>query len=72
MDILILVFFILAILGLGIKIVRPVESGIIEFLGKYSRTAGAGFNWIVPGLHKIYRVNITERRVDIGLSPKIN
>jgi len=65
MDILIIVFFVLAILGLGIKIVRPVESGVIEFLGKYSRTADAGFNWIVPGLHKIYRVNITERRVDI-------
>jgi regulator of protease activity HflC (stomatin/prohibitin superfamily) len=65
MDILILVVFVLAILGLGVKIIRPVESGIVEFLGKYSRTASAGFNWIIPGLHKIYRINITERRVDI-------
>jgi regulator of protease activity HflC (stomatin/prohibitin superfamily) len=65
MDILIIVFFVAAILFLGVKIVRPVESGIIEFLGKYSRTAGTGFNWIIPGLFKIYRVNITERRVDI-------
>jgi len=65
MDILILVVFVLAILGLGVKIVRPVESGIVEFLGRYSRTATAGFNWIIPGLHKIYRINITERRVDI-------
>jgi len=65
MDILILVIFVLAILGLGIKIVRPVEVGIVEFLGKYSRTADAGFNWIVPGIFKMYRINITERRVDI-------
>ncbi len=65
MDILILVIFVLAILGLGVKIVRPVEVGIIEFLGKYSRTANAGFNWIVPGVFKMYRINITERRVDI-------
>jgi len=65
MDILILVIFVLAILGLGVKIVRPVEVGIVEFLGKYSRTANAGFNWIVPGLFKMYRINITERRVDI-------
>jgi regulator of protease activity HflC (stomatin/prohibitin superfamily) len=65
MDILILVIFVLAILGLGIKIVRPVEVGIVEFLGKYSRTANAGFNWIVPGIFKMYRINITERRVDI-------
>lgn len=65
MDILIIVFFVVAILVLGVKIVRPVEVGIIEFLGKYSRTANAGFNWIVPGLFKMYRINITERRVDI-------
>jgi regulator of protease activity HflC (stomatin/prohibitin superfamily) len=65
MDILILVIFVLAILGLGVKIVRPVEVGIVEFLGKYSRTANAGFNWILPGLMKMWRINITERRVDI-------
>lgn len=57
----ILVFIALA----GIRIIRPVEVGVIEFLGKYSRTASAGFNWIVPVLHKMYRINITERRVDI-------
>ncbi|MEE9599926.1 MAG: SPFH domain-containing protein [Anaerolineales bacterium] len=65
MDILVLVIFVLAILGLGVKIVRPVEVGIVEFLGKYSRTANAGFNWILPGLMKMWRINITERRVDI-------
>jgi regulator of protease activity HflC (stomatin/prohibitin superfamily) len=65
MDILIVVIFVLAILGLGVKIVRPVEVGIVEFLGKYSKTANAGFNWVIPGLMKMYRINITERRVDI-------
>ena len=65
MDILLLVILAVAFFGLGIKIVRPVEVGIVEFLGKYSRTATAGFNWIVPGLFKMYRINITERRVDI-------
>ena len=65
MDILLLVILVIALFGLGIKIVRPVEVGIVEFLGKYSRTANAGFNWIVPGLFKMFRINITERRVDI-------
>ncbi len=55
-----LIFFVL-----GIKILRPVEVGVIEFLGRYSKTASAGFNWIVPFLSKMYRINITERRVDI-------
>ncbi len=50
---------------LGMKIIRPIEVGVVEFLGKYSRTASAGFNWIIPRLHKMYLVNITERRVDI-------
>ncbi len=65
MDIFIIAVLVMAILGLGIKIVRPVEVGVIEFLGRYSRTASAGFNWIVPMLFKMYRINITERRVDI-------
>ena len=58
-------FFVLIIFVLGVKILRPVEVGIIEFLGRYSKTAGAGFNWIIPFLSKMYRINITERRVDI-------
>jgi regulator of protease activity HflC (stomatin/prohibitin superfamily) len=65
MDILLLVILVIVIFGLGIKIVRPVEVGVVEFLGKYSKTAVAGFNWILPGLFRMYRINITERRVDI-------
>ncbi|HSG44639.1 MAG TPA: SPFH domain-containing protein, partial [Anaerolineales bacterium] len=66
MDILLyVVFFGLIIFALGVKILRPVEVGIIEFLGRYSKTASAGFNWISPFLSKMYRINITELRVDI-------
>ncbi len=68
MDILTLVtIFVLLIVvfALGIKIVRPVEEGIVEFLGKYSKTASAGFSWIIPVIHKMHKINITERRVDI-------
>ncbi len=59
------VLLVLFIFVSGIKILRPVEVGIVEFLGRYSKTAGAGFNWIIPFLSKMYRINITERRVDI-------
>jgi regulator of protease activity HflC (stomatin/prohibitin superfamily) len=65
MDILSIVVLLIVLFASGVKIVRPVEEGIVEFLGKYSKTAGAGFNWIIPFFHKIHRVNITERRVDI-------
>lgn len=65
MDIVLIGFFVVVFFALGIKIIRPVEVGIVEFLGRYSRTATAGFNWIIPVLFKMYRINITERRVDI-------
>jgi regulator of protease activity HflC (stomatin/prohibitin superfamily) len=66
MDIVLyVVFFGLIIFALGVKILRPVEVGIIEFLGRYSKTASAGFNWVIPFISKMYRINITERRVDI-------
>jgi regulator of protease activity HflC (stomatin/prohibitin superfamily) len=68
MDILILapIFVVLIfVFASGIRIVRPVEVGIVEFLGKYSKTARAGFNWIAPVFHKMHKINITERRVDI-------
>ena len=55
----------IVILSTGIKIIRPVEVGVVEFLGKYSRTANSGPHWIFPASQKIYKVNITERRVDI-------
>jgi len=49
---------------LGIRIVRPTHRGLIERLGKYKRFARPGFNWIIPIIDKIYRVNITEVMVD--------
>jgi regulator of protease activity HflC (stomatin/prohibitin superfamily) len=62
--VLFVVFFGL-IIASGVKILRPVEVGIVEFLGRYSKTASSGFNWIIPFLSKMYRINITELRVDI-------
>ncbi len=50
---------------IGIKIIRPIEVGIVEFLGKYSKTASAGLHWINPVFKRMFIVNITERRVDI-------
>ncbi len=55
----------ISVFVLGIKILRPIEEGTVELLGKYSKTVGSGFNWIFPGVQKLYKINITERRVDI-------
>lgn len=48
----------------GIRIVRPTHKGLVEWLGDYKKFAKPGFNWIVPVLHKMIQVNITEQMVD--------
>jgi regulator of protease activity HflC (stomatin/prohibitin superfamily) len=48
----------------GIRIVRPTHRGLIERLGKYKAFAKPGFNWIIPGIDKMYMINITEQMVD--------
>lgn len=49
----------------GIRIIRPMEKGLIERFGKYELTVGAGFHWILPIVNKMYRINITEQMVDV-------
>jgi len=48
----------------GIRIVRPTHRGLIERLGKYKRFAKSGFNWIIPGIDRMFQINITEVMVD--------
>lgn len=60
-----LVFFLLLIFFVGIRIVRPVEKGLIERLGKYKKTAEQGFHWIIPVIDRIVKVNVTENMVDV-------
>ena len=48
----------------GVRIVRPTHRGLIERFGKYNRFANPGFHWIVPGVEKMYQVNITEKMIN--------
>jgi len=52
-------------LSAGIRVIRPIEKGLIETLGKYKKTAEQGFHWIIPMIQTMRKVNITERMVDI-------
>ena len=56
----------LCLIGLsGIRIVRPTERAVIEWLGNYQKFAKSGFNWIVPIFNRLIKVNITESMMDI-------
>jgi regulator of protease activity HflC (stomatin/prohibitin superfamily) len=54
------VVFVLA----GIRIVRPTTRGLVERFGKYNRFGNPGFNWIIPVIEQMYRINITEQMVN--------
>ena len=58
-------FFLLILFSLGIRIIRPIEKGLIERLGKYKKTAEQGFHWIIPVIDKLVKVNVTENMVDV-------
>lgn len=60
----VLVILAIAIFITGIRIVRPTHRGLIETFGKYSKFAGPGFHWIMPGIQRLYQVNTTEQMVN--------
>lgn len=50
----------------GFRIIRPVEKGLVERFGKYNRTVEQGLRWIIPFVDRMYKVNVTEIRLDVN------
>jgi len=48
----------------GIRLVRPTHRALVERLGRYRRFGKPGFNWIIPGIDRMIKINITEQMVD--------
>jgi regulator of protease activity HflC (stomatin/prohibitin superfamily) len=58
-----LILFILLLSG--INLIKQYEVGLVERWGRFTRKAGPGFNWVIPIVYKIRRVNMTERMSDV-------
>ncbi len=58
------IFFLFVLFGF--RVIRPIEKGIIERFGKYNRTTEQGLRWIIPFVDKMYKVRVTEIRLDIA------
>jgi regulator of protease activity HflC (stomatin/prohibitin superfamily) len=57
---------ILALFGFsGIRIIRPTERAAVETLGKYTKYCTPGFNWIVPLVQRMIKVEITEQMTKV-------
>jgi regulator of protease activity HflC (stomatin/prohibitin superfamily) len=59
-----LIIPLIIIILLGIRIVRPIERGLIERLGRYHSFAKPGFHWIIPVIDRMFLVNVTEKMVN--------
>jgi len=71
------VVVVLVIFMAGIRVIRPTTRGLVERLGKYRRYANPGFNWIIPMIDRMFKINITEVMVnaepqEIITSDKLN
>jgi regulator of protease activity HflC (stomatin/prohibitin superfamily) len=49
----------------SLRIVRPVEKGLVERLGRYQRFVQGGITFLVPFVDRIIKVNITERMTPV-------
>jgi len=60
-----LLFFLVFFFLVGIRIVTPRQLGLKERLGKYKKTCSQGFHWVIPGIERLIKVDITENMVDV-------
>lgn len=67
--ILILLFFILIITFSSIKIIKQSSVGIVMRLGKFSRKAETGVNFIIPFIENVYKI-VDLREVVIDFPPQ--
>ena len=65
-EVFILLIIVVIILGLkSVKILRPYEKGVVERLGKYSRTAESGVAILIPFIERMVKVDLREQVVDV-------
>lgn len=62
----IFIIIVLIILATGFRIVRQNYEGLIETLGKYSRTTNAGLTYIIPGFQRLRKVSLALQPLEIS------
>lgn len=55
----------LIFITMGIRIVRPNEKGVIEFLGRYKRTADSGIHVINPFFARMKKIDMRETVIEV-------
>ncbi|MBN1383891.1 MAG: SPFH/Band 7/PHB domain protein [Elusimicrobia bacterium] len=50
---------------MALRIIRPYEKGLVEFLGKFNRTVDSGLAFIIPIFETIRKVDMREQVLDV-------
>jgi regulator of protease activity HflC (stomatin/prohibitin superfamily) len=61
----ILVFFLLALIMSGIRVLNEYERGVVLTLGRYSGTKGPGLIWVWPVVQRMSRVDLRTVVMDV-------
>ncbi|OQA92488.1 MAG: Modulator of FtsH protease HflK [Elusimicrobia bacterium ADurb.Bin231] len=59
------VIFLFIFAKMALRIIRPYEKGLVEFLGKFNRTVDSGLAFLVPIFETIRKVDMREQVLDV-------
>ena len=59
------IIIVLYVLYLSVRIVRPIDKGLVERFGKYHRFVEGGITFLFPLMDRILKVNVTERMTPV-------
>lgn len=62
----IIVAFIIVLVAWSLHFLKQNERGVIETLGKYSKTTGPGLVLLVPFIQKMEKVNMEEQSMNVA------
>ncbi|WP_010480240.1 SPFH domain-containing protein [Thermococcus zilligii] len=57
--------FLLLLLLLGVKVIKPYQRGLVERLGKFNRILDPGVHFIIPFMENIKKVDMREHVIDV-------
>ena len=60
----VVIIIIIVILAMGIRIIRPTHRGLVERLGKYNHYCNPGLHIIIPGIERMFQVDVREVLVE--------
>ncbi len=61
----ILGIFLLVMLLLSVKVIRPYQKGLVERLGKFNRILDPGIHFIVPFMERVRVIDMREHVIDV-------